>query len=166
MKRLYLIISMMLVCITLSFSAFADTPEEAFKSKVAEAKKVVKIIKPAELMEWIKADKNFVLVDVREKNEVEAGKIEAPTNRHFARGLLDVLVFKGKVLKPEQTVVIYCKKGTRGLLAAKDLADMGFTKVYNLAGGIHAWMDAGLPITNSLGTFKTVPYELTGCGEK
>jgi len=163
MKRLGLIIMMLVV---FSMTAFAATPGDVFKAKVKAAKQAVSPMTPETLMKWIKDGKDFVLVDVRLKKEVEAGKIEADVARHFPRGLLDVLVFKGKVLKPEQTVVIYCKKGTRGALAGKDLVDMGFKNVYNLKGGIHGWMAAGYPITNSLGTFKTVPYELTGCGSK
>ncbi len=108
--------------------------------------------------------KNFLLLDVRENDEVIAGKIEYENSMNTPRGIVDIIAAKG-AMNTDQLIVIYCKKGSRGLLAAKSLQELGFTNVYNLKGGIHAWMAKGLPITNSLGTFKTVPYDLTSCAE-
>jgi len=155
---------MVLIFIFCSAVVFAQTPAEVFKAKTSAAAKVVKQLTSAEVMDMIRSDNSVTIVDVREKNEVEAGKIEAPNYIHSPRGLVDVIASKG-ALSPDKTYIIYCKKGSRGLLAAAALKELGFKKIYNLEGGIHAWMDAGYPITNSLGTFKTVPYELTGCGE-
>lgn len=164
MVRHYAKCIMILVFILCTAVAFAQTPAEAFKAKTSAAAKIVEQLTPAQVMDMIKSKKDVMIVDVREKNEVEAGKIEAPNYLHSPRGLVDVIAAKG-ALSPDKTYVIYCKKGSRGLLAAAALKELGFENVYNLDGGIHAWMDAGYPITNSLGTFKTVPYELTGCAE-
>lgn len=155
--------------LALSLAQAKDAKENkilsAWKAQVKAAQAEIKMITPKELMEWNKAEKNFVLVDVREPDEVAAGYIEADTIKKIPRGLLDPVVAKMGVLKPEQTIVIYCKKGSRGALAGKVLKDLGFNNVYNLKGGIHGWMKAEMPIMSSLGTFKTVPYELTGCAE-
>src|SRR5207248_11500864 len=43
-------------------------------------------------------------------------------------------------------VVLCCAGGTRSLLAAKTLADLGYTHVRSMAGGYTAWKDAGLPL--------------------
>lgn len=145
-------------------SAFAASPAELFKAKKKAAMKLVGEITPQELMQMNKDKKEFLLIDVREKNEVIAGKIEAENIMHSPRGLVDIVAFKGAI-KPDQHIIIYCKKGTRGILAAASLKELGFEKVHNLKGGIHGWMASGYPITNSLGSFKTVPYELTGCAE-
>ena len=142
-----------------------DAVGALWKKQVSAAKAEINKISPDELMKWNKEDKKFILLDVREKEEVLAGWIEANNIKKIPRGLLDPAVAKAGALKPEQTIVIYCKKGSRGALAGKVLKDLGFNNVYNLEGGIHGWMKAGLPIVSSLGTFKTVPYELTGCAE-
>jgi rhodanese-related sulfurtransferase len=42
--------------------------------------------------------------------------------------------------------VLYCAGGTRSLLAARTLKDMGYTRVRSLAGGFSAWKSAGLPV--------------------
>jgi rhodanese-related sulfurtransferase len=65
----------------------------------------------------------------------------------------------------DKLIVTYCKVGGRGVLAAETLKRLGYEKVVNLKGGIKGWIEAGLPVTNSMGTFKMVPYELTGCAE-
>lgn len=156
------------ICIALMFYAFAafaaDSPSYIFDEKVKKAEAEIESIPPRTLMDWIRSKKDFVLLDVREQSEVEAGKIETKNTMHTPRGLLDIIASKGAI-KTDQTIVVYCKKGSRGLLAAAMLKELGFQHVYNLEGGIHGWMEAGLPITNSLGTFKAVPFDLTGCAE-
>ncbi|PLX66116.1 MAG: hypothetical protein C0603_11920 [Denitrovibrio sp.] len=165
MKMKNLVLSIFLI-IFMSVTAFAEqTPADIFNAQVKEAEKTVNQMYPKEVMSWIVDKKSFLLLDVRSKEEVTAGKIENPNYMNLPRGILDVIASKGAI-KPDQLIVVYCKKGSRGLLAAKTLQDLGFTNVHNLKGGIHAWMGKGLPITNSLGTFKTVPYDLTGCAEK
>jgi len=166
MKSNYLRLLFIVAMFIFSFAAFADqNPGDIFNAQVENAKKSVESIEPNELMNWIKAKKDFLLIDVRERGEVEAGKIEVKNYMNTPRGLIDIIGSKG-ALKTDQLIVVYCKLGSRGLLAAKTLKDLGFKNVYNLEGGIQNWMQVGLPITNSLGTFKTVPYEFTGCGEK
>ena len=165
MKKLNLLLSIFLI-IFISITAYAEkTPADIFKESIKQAEKTVNQMRPKEVMNWIKGKKDFLMLDVRAKDEVLAGKIENPKYMNTPRGILDIIASKGAI-KTDQLIVIYCKKGSRGLLAAKALKDLGFDNVYNIKGGIHAWMGSGLPITNSLGTFKTVPYDLTGCAER
>ncbi len=42
---------------------------------------------------------------------------------------------------------VFCRSGTRSVLAAYTLKILGFENVANLAGGFTAWRDAGLPIS-------------------
>ena len=44
---------------------------------------------------------------------------------------------------------MFCRSGARAALAAATLADLGFTDVSNMAGGLIAWKDAGLPTVDA-----------------
>ena len=85
-----------------------------------------------------------VVLDVREANEWSTGHI--PNARHIALGQLpgrlsELDKFKGK------PVVVCCASGNRSSSACGALRRAGFERVYNLAGGIGAWSEAGLPVT-------------------
>src|SRR5919204_3588688 len=83
-----------------------------------------------------------VIVDVREKQETDAGML--PGAKLVPRGFLELRI-EETVPDRGADVVLYCAGGTRSLLAAKTLADMGYTRVRSMAGGVSAWEDAGLP---------------------
>src|SRR5205814_46351 len=81
--------------------------------------------------------------DVREKQETDAGML--PGAKHVPRGFLELRI-EETVPDRGADVVLYCAGGTRSLLAAKTLAEMGYTRVRSMAGGYSAWKDAGLPL--------------------
>src|SRR3981189_2121560 len=84
-----------------------------------------------------------VIVDVREKDETDAGML--PGAKPVPRGFLELRI-EETVPDRGADVVLYCAGGTRSLLAARTLKDMGYTRVRSLAGGFSAWKSAGLPV--------------------
>jgi rhodanese-related sulfurtransferase len=86
---------------------------------------------------------NAVLVDVRETQEFEGGRL--PKAVHIPLSQLDS---RGSELAryAGRPVVAYCGSGNRSRMAARALARLGFTDVYHLQGGYRAWKDAGLPV--------------------
>ena len=80
------------------------------------------------------------VIDVREADEVEQGVI--PGSVHIPRGFLELRIEDAIPDKDEQ-VIVYCAGGTRSVLAAKTLADLGYTNVSSLAGGFTAWKGEG-----------------------
>jgi sulfur-carrier protein adenylyltransferase/sulfurtransferase len=82
------------------------------------------------------------LIDVREPDEHAQGAI--PGAQHIPRGFLEQRIERA-VANREQPVVLYCQSGTRSVLSARSLAELGYTNVKSLAGGFTAWKRAGLP---------------------
>ena len=74
----------------------------------------------------------YVIIDVREPDEVENGKIE--NSQSMPLGLLIRNAKKGQIedLKQEK-VCVYCASGYRGNIAADELIKAGFSAV-NLQG--------------------------------
>lgn len=75
-----------------------------------------------------------VLLDVREPREFEyahiAGSILIP---------LQQLPTRGQELKTDNAIAIICHHGMRSQSAAEYLVSVGFSKVFNVVGGIDAW---------------------------
>jgi rhodanese-related sulfurtransferase len=86
----------------------------------------------------------FVLVDVREDREWDAGRI--PSAIHLGRGVLERDLEKA-IPDPNAEIVLYCGGGFRSALAAESLQKMGYTRVASMAGGWRAWTGKGLPTT-------------------
>ena len=75
-----------------------------------------------------------VLIDVRRKDEYDAGKIADAINIP-----VDEIRNRLEEIPKENTIYIYCEAGLRGYLAQRILRQNGFTNVYNLSGGYHTW---------------------------
>jgi rhodanese-related sulfurtransferase len=80
---------------------------------------------------------NYIIVDVREIDEVEKGTIE--NSQNMPLGLLIRNVKQGKIddLK-DKKICTFCASGYRGNIANNELNKAGFTSV-NLDGGFMAW---------------------------
>lgn len=89
-------------------------------------------------------DDNTIVIDVREGNEISAGKIKGA--RHIPLGQLATRLGELEKSK-DQPILIYCRSGNRSALAANTLTKNGFTNVNNLAGGMTAWESANLPVS-------------------
>jgi rhodanese-related sulfurtransferase len=85
-----------------------------------------------------------VVLDVRESGEWSTGHI--PNARHIALGQLGGHISELEKIK-DKPIIVCCASGNRSSSACSTLTKAGFTRVFNLAGGIGAWRDAGLPVT-------------------
>ncbi|MEP7329721.1 MAG: rhodanese-like domain-containing protein [Betaproteobacteria bacterium] len=100
---------------------------------------------PAELHGW-RADaarRAPVLVDVREPWEFERCKIEGAISVPLSQ-----LQARIAELSAEQDLILVCHHGSRSQQAAMFLARNGFSRVYNLRGGVEAWaveVDPAMP---------------------
>ena len=92
-------------------------------------------IRAEELKRRLDAGENQFLLDVRDEYEYEISNIGGQLIP------LPELAKRLNELDVNQNIVTVCKMGPRGAKAAKVLHEAGFTHVWNLTGGIHAWSD-------------------------
>lgn len=83
----------------------------------------------------------MVLVDVRNDQEVSRGVI--PGARHIP---LHLLPARFEEIDRSLVVVFYCQSGARSAQAGAFLRGKGWQEVYNLAGGMNAWLREGMPV--------------------
>ena len=84
------------------------------------------------------------LIDVRERDEVLDGYI--PGAELIPRGFLELNIEEDVTMDRNASIVLYCAGGNRSALAARDLEEMGYSKVSSMIGGIKGWKDAGYGI--------------------
>ncbi|HEX8107538.1 MAG TPA: molybdopterin-synthase adenylyltransferase MoeB [Kofleriaceae bacterium] len=99
-------------------------------------------IEPTTLDAALRGAARPALIDVREPDEHAQGMI--PGTLHIPRGFLELRIERN-VPDRGTPVVIYCASGTRSVLAARSLGELGYTNVRSLAGGFTGWKRAGLP---------------------
>jgi rhodanese-related sulfurtransferase len=85
----------------------------------------------------------FVLVDVREDREFEAGHL--PGAVHMGRGIIERDI-EAKYPDLHTELVLYCGGGFRSALAADNLQKMGYTNVISMDGGIRDWREKRYPL--------------------
>lgn len=115
------------------------TPTSPVGTTTSSAVQLVDVVKATAFA----ADPSVFVVDVRTPAEFAEG--------HIARAELvdfDAPGFPDRIAKFDRsaTYLVYCHSGNRSGQATAIMAELGFTNVYNLAGGITAWQDAGAPI--------------------
>ena len=84
-----------------------------------------------------------LMVDVRDPAEYGAGHILGAKSVPLSR------VEEGASeldKRKDRPLIVYCDGGDRAAKAAAALKKQGFSRVANLAGGIGAWRQAGLPV--------------------
>ena len=90
-----------------------------------------------------RGDRGFVLVDVREESEWNAGHI--PGAMHLGKGVIERDI-EQKIPDPNKEIILYCGGGFRSALAAENLAKMGYTNVISMDGGWRGWTEAKYPV--------------------
>lgn len=88
--------------------------------------------------------KSFVLVDVREKEEWDEGRI--PHAIHMSKGIIERDIAKN-IHDKNQSIVLYCGGGYRSALAADNLQKMGYKNVKSMKDGIRYWKERNFPFT-------------------
>ncbi len=105
---------------------------------------------PHNLQQRLRNGARPLVIDIRERDEFEQGHV--PGAVFIPRGFLELRI-EQHAYDPDTPIVLYCAGGVRSALAARNLQEMGYSRVESLIGGFGGWRNAGLPVT--------VPRKLT-----
>ena len=96
-----------------------------------------------ELAEWRASGKDFILLDVRNGDEIAAAAL--PDSLHIAMHEIPLRIAE---LPADKPIAVLCHHGTRSERVAGFLQSRGFSEAVNVDGGIDAYacqVDPNLP---------------------
>jgi rhodanese-related sulfurtransferase len=99
-----------------------------------------------EQAEALVRDEDAQLIDVREEQEWDAGRIGGA--RHIVLG---EVASQAPTIDQQRPVVFYCRVGSRSAMAADAFRSAGYD-AYSLDGGLEAWAGGGRPLEPAGGT--------------
>ncbi|HLR63340.1 MAG TPA: MBL fold metallo-hydrolase [Lentibacillus sp.] len=106
-------------------------------------------IKTQELARRVVNREKTLILDVRNKDDVDDWKIEGDSveviNEPYFN-LLDGLDPITKKLNKDQEVIVVCAKGNSSKMVAEMMEEEGFTNVHDLEGGMKAWSEHLEPV--------------------
>jgi len=92
--------------------------------------------------EILKTQKDsYTILDVRTKEEFAGGHLDSAVLIP-----VDDLEARFGELEKNKPVIVYCRTGRRSAKAAAILVSKGFSQVYDMTGGIEAWISKGYPV--------------------
>jgi len=88
---------------------------------------------------------NFIIVDVRTPSEYGSGHLENALSVNY-----NASDFEERLNQFDKTAtcLVYCRSGSRSAAAVAKMQELGFLIVYEMLGGISAWIDAGYPVVH------------------
>ncbi len=116
----------------------SHSPE--FLKIVNDAKSRVRQTDVPAVLARLKNGEKLTLVDVREDNEWEKGRVAGAI--HLGKGVIERDV-EAAIPDKSGEIILYCGGGFRSALAADNLQKMGYRRVVSMDGGWRAWVDAG-----------------------
>jgi rhodanese-related sulfurtransferase len=88
----------------------------------------------------MQSSSNLLVVDVRTPQEYMQVHLKGAINIPLSN-----LSLRMGGLEKDRPILVYCQTGYRSAQASSILVKAGFAKVYNLEGGITAWVNSGYP---------------------
>ncbi len=130
MKNFFIIVFMTLTLVPALSGCVTKSPEKTqyTDTSVQQAKEMI-----------YKGD--VFILDVRTQEEYNAGHIRNST-------LIPVQDLSKRLneVPRDRDILVYCRTGGRSTAASEILANNGFTRIYNMKGGITEWTKAGYEV--------------------
>lgn len=114
-----------------------------FLKIVDDAKSRVTQIDAKTVLARVMKGERLLLVDTREDNEWEKGRIKGAV--HLGKGVIERDI-EAAIPDKNAEIILYCGGGFRSALSADNLQKMGYTRVLSMDGGWRAWTGLGGPV--------------------
>lgn len=129
-----------IILLLLSVALYSNSNTEVDLDQVVGELYIMTVdtITPEEMMEL----DNYHLFDIRSQTEFEISHIEGAN-------FIDYKNFSVKNfpdIPKDEPIILYCSIGYRSERIGEDLQEIGYTRVYNLYGGLINWVNKGLPV--------------------
>jgi phage shock protein E len=86
---------------------------------------------------------NFIIIDVRTASDFAISHIANAINIDFYNPVFDSII---QALDHSKSYLLYCFGGSRSTITYGRMQNWHFAEVYNMLGGISAWINAGYPV--------------------
>jgi rhodanese-related sulfurtransferase len=148
-KRSLICLSALILVFLATFLIFTEQGKEKGKENSSGFEN----ISVQEAKEMVEKGNVFIL-DVRTPDEFSSSHIKGatliPVSNASGSNLSSDRLLEARLDEiPKKKILVYCKSGRRSVSASTMLVDAGYSEVYNMAGGINAWIDAGYPVVSS-----------------
>lgn len=100
-----------------------------------------KNVSVAEAKAMMESTPSLLILDVSSEGEYAQGHLKGAINIP-----LSDLLGRINEFDMNSPILVYCRTGKRSAQACSALVELGFTRVYNMEGGIVAWMNSGYPV--------------------
>ena len=136
------ILFILLLSIAFFVTTSCNTTNQSDTEKSQTSANAPKILSVAQFAQQLANTPSAVLIDLRTAGEIaQTGKIENATMIDFNGANFEAELAKLDKTKP---TMVYCARGKRSDQAAKKMADMGFSNISDLDGGMMAWQGSGM----------------------
>lgn len=122
-----------------------DAQSAGSKSATGKIEPIARDLQVQDFKKLYDSKSGAILLDVRTPSETAGGIIA-----NALEGDISSAAFEKQIsnLDKSKPVFVYCRSGARSGRAMSIMKQQGFQEVYNLAGGIGAWQQAGFPVIN------------------
>lgn len=108
------------------------------RARTEGEEEAIPAITPTELKERMDRRESLLLVDVREPFEKDLADLP---DYERVRIPMDDFEERAGELDPDRELVLYCRSGARSGWATRYLRERGYSRAFNLEGGVLGWRE-------------------------
>ena len=121
------------------------SPPPQLEPPIVALPDAIRLLDPAAAQTLITTQPRLQIIDCRMEDEFRHGHL--PSAYHINQFKPEETRQRLQTLDPARPTLVYCALGARSRETALLMNELGFQDISILDGGIHAWLQAKLPLT-------------------